>query len=257
MAFITGAYGGVGKCFAKLHADTGGDLILVGRNKEKLEEQASDIKKKYNINIHIIAADLSSAEAAERVYNTCHSKGWEVDYLINNAGFGGQGDFVRERPLQEDMNMIAVNVEALTRFCKLFIADMTERGRGRVLNVGSIASLVPGPLQAVYFATKAYVKSFSNALWQELKGTGVTVTCLMSGALSTGFASRGGLTKTRLFTNNPPPIKAAKAGYEAMLKGELNIVAGLPGIVRKMTGLLKLIPTKFTMNVVAKLQTPK
>lgn len=122
------------------------------------------------------------------MYYTCRDHGWEVDHLINNAGFGGQGDFVRERTMEQDINMIAVNVECTTRLCKLFLPDFIKRGSGKVLNVSSTAATMPGPLPAVYYATKAYVTSFSNALWRELQGTGVIVTALMPGAMQTGFA---------------------------------------------------------------------
>lgn len=123
-----------------------------------------------------------------------------MDYLINNAGFGGQGDFARERTMEQDMSMIAVNIETPTRICKLFLTDFIKRGNGRVLNVSSTAATMPGPLQAVYYATKAYVTSWSNALWRELQGTGVTVTALMPGAMQNGFASVGGLSDTKLFS---------------------------------------------------------
>ncbi len=256
-ALITGSYGGLGTCFAELHAKTGGGLILVGRNERKLKEQASYLINSFSIPVNIILSDLSQTESADYIYHTCRKNNWQVDYLINNAGFGGQGDFARERALEEDVDMIRVNIDTLTRLCKLFLSDMVEKGTGRVLNVGSIASLIPGPLQAVYFASKAYVKSFSNALWQELRNTGVSVTCLMPGALHTGFAVRGGLSDTKLFTNNPPPLNAAKSGYEAMLKGKMNVVAGLPAIYRIFVPLLNIIPTKWTIHFVEKLQTPK
>lgn len=153
-----------------------------GKKSEKLDEQADSIRKLYDVEVHTIAADLSSPDAAQLIYDTCKEKRWQVDYLINNAGFGGQGDFARERTMEQDMSMIAVNIETPTRLCKLFLPDFIKRGNGRVLNVSSTAATMPEPLQAVYYATKAYVTSWSNALWRELQGTGVTVTVLMPGA---------------------------------------------------------------------------
>lgn len=249
-ALITGSYGGLGTCFVKIHAGQGGNLILVGRSQSKLDEQAEAVKKEYGVEVHTIAADLSEPDAAQMIYNTCKENGWNVDYLINNAGFGGQGDFARERSMEQDMSMIAVNIETLTRMCKLFLPDFINRGSGKVLNVSSTAATMPGPLQAVYFASKAYVTSLSNALWRELKGTGVTVTALMPGAMKTGFISRGGLSDTKMFSNAVDPMNVAQKGYDGMVKGKLNIVAGLPGWQTPMMKLAPMFPKKAMLDFV-------
>ena len=249
-ALITGSYGGLGTCFANIHAANGGDLILVGRSQSKLDEQAEKVKKQYGVEAHTIAVDLSQPEAAQKIYDTCKENGWQVDYLINNAGFGGQGDFARERTMEQDMSMIAVNIETPTRLCKLFLPDFINRRSGRVLNVSSTAALTPGPLQAVYYATKAYVTSWSNALWRELKGTGVTVTALMPGAMQTGFANAGGLSDTKMFSNAVDPMAVAQDGYDGMMKGALNVVSGLPGWQTPMMKLAPLFPKKAMMNFV-------
>lgn len=156
-ALITGSTGGLGSCFVKIHAEQGGDLILVGMSEDKLTAQKKEVEEKYGVKAEYILADLSDPAKVENVYETCKKNSWQVDVLINNAGFGGQGDFARERTMQQDMSMIAVNVEAPTRLCKLFLPDMIERGAGKVLNVLSTAATMPGPLQAVYYATKADV----------------------------------------------------------------------------------------------------
>ena len=249
-ALITGSYGGLGTCFVNIHAGKGGDLILVGRSQKKLDEQAESVKQQYGVEVHTIAADLSSPDAAQSIYDTCKENNWQVDYLINNAGFGGQGDFARERTMEQDMSMIAVNIETPTRLCKLFLPDFIERGHGKVLNVSSTAATMPGPLQAVYYATKAYVTSWSNALWRELKGTGVTVTALMPGAMQTGFANAGGLSDTKLFANAVDPTAVAQDGYDGMLKGELNVTSGLPGCQKPMMTLAPLFPKKTMLNFV-------
>ena len=249
-ALITGSYGGLGTQFVKLHAQSGGNLILVGRSQAKLDEQKAEVEKAYHIHADTIAADLSKAEDVEKVYNTCKENGWTVDYLINNAGFGGQGDFARERSMAQDMSMIAVNVEAPTRLCKLFLPDFIKRGSGKVLNVSSTAATMPGPLQAVYYATKAYVTSWSNALWRELQGTGVTVTALMPGAMQTGFANAGGLSDTKLFANAVSPDAVAKDGYEGMLAGKLNVTSGLPGWQKPMMTFAPMFPKKTMLNFV-------
>lgn len=248
-ALITGSYGGLGTCFVKLHASSCGDLILVGRSQKKLDEQKAQVEKEYGVKVNTIAADLSKAEDVEKVYNTCKENGWVVDYLINNAGFGGQGDFARERTMEQDMSMIAVNIECVTRMCKLFLPDLIKC-KGKVLNVSSTAATMPGPHQAVYYATKAYVTSFSNALWRELKDTGVTVTALMPGAMQTGFANAGGLSDTKMFQNAVDPFKVAKDGYEGMIKGKLNVTSGLPGWQTPMMKLAPLFPKKAMLNFV-------
>lgn len=249
-ALITGSYGGLGTCFANIHAGKGGNLILVGRSQKKLDAQAEEMKAKYKIAVQTIAVDLSQPESAQVIYDTCKKNNWMPDIIINNAGFGGQGDFARERTMEQDLSMIAVNIEAPTRILKLFLPDMIARGSGKVLNVSSTASVMPGPLQAVYYATKAYVTSWSNALWRELKGTGVTVTALMPGAMQTGFANAGGLSDTKLFSNAVKPDDVAKAGYEGMLKGTLNVTAGLPGWQAPMMAMAPMFPKKTMLNFV-------
>lgn len=139
-ALITGSYGGLGTCFVNIHGAARGDLILVGRSQAKIDKQAAEAEKKYGVTAHTIAVDLSEPDTAQFIYDTCKQNGWQVDIIINNAGFGGQGDFARERTMEQDMSMIAVNVETPTRILKLFLPDMTKRGSGRVLNVSSTAA---------------------------------------------------------------------------------------------------------------------
>ncbi|MBR5164918.1 MAG: SDR family oxidoreductase [Ruminococcus sp.] len=249
-ALITGSTGGLGSCFVKIHAQTGGDLILVGQNETKLLAQKKEVEEKYKVKAEIIVADLTDASQVDNIFNTCKQNGWEVEYLINNAGFGGQGDFARERSMEQDISMIQVNVIAPTRLCKLFLPDFIKRGHGKVLNVSSTAATMPGPLQAVYYATKSYVTSWSNALWREVKGTGVTVTALMPGAMKTGFANAGGLSDTKLFANAVDPTKVAQDGYNGMMKGKLNVTSGLPGWQTPMMKLAPLFPKKAMLNFV-------
>ena len=196
----------------------------------KLDAQAKEAAAKYHVEIHTIATDLSKPEAAQIIYDTCQKKDWLPE--------------------------IAVNVETPTRILKLFLKDMIQRGNGKVLNVSSTAAVMPGPLQAVYYATKAYMTSFSNALWRELKDTGVTVTTLMPGAMSTGFANAGGLGDTALFAKatSPMPVAKAKAGYEGMEKGELNVIAGLVGAQKIFMPLSPVMPKKMLMNNVYDMQ---
>lgn len=254
-ALITGFYGGLGTCFTNIHAEKGGNLILIGRSQEKLNEQAESVKEKFGVEVHTIEIDLSIPDAAQIIYDTCRENNWTVDYLINNAGFGGQGDFARERTMEQDMSMIAVNIETPTRLCKLFLPDFISRGNGKVLNVSSTATTMPGPLQAVYYATKAYVTSWSNALWRELRGTGVTVTALMPGAMQTGFADAGGLSDTKLFANAVDPTAVAREGYEGMLDGKLNVTSGLISWQKPMMSLAPMFPKKMMLDFVYNQQT--
>lgn len=258
LALITGSYGGLGSCFAQIHASIGGDLILVGKDSTKLATQKQFLCKKYNkINVYTISADLSDKEQVTEVYRNCLQNNLKPDILINNAGFGGQGCFV-SRDKEEDMKMIEVNICALTLLCKLFLPDFVERGSGHVLNVSSIASLIPGPLQTCYFATKAYVSSFSNGIWQELKGSGVTLTCLMPGVMETGFISRGNLTNTKLFSyKSADPMKVAQEGYKAMLKGKMNIISGPTALEKLLMIFSPLLPKRPVLTIVEKLQARK
>nr|WP_298050857.1 SDR family oxidoreductase [uncultured Lachnoanaerobaculum sp.] len=256
-ALLTGSYGGLGSCLAKIHAKRGGDLILVGRSIKKLEEQKIELQKKYNIQIECIEADLSNEDAPQAIYDECKKNGWNVDYLINNAGFGGQGDFTRERTLDQDIQMMRVNMETPTRLMKLFLPDMVKRGSGKVLNVSSTAANMPGPLQAVYYATKAYLTSVSNAIWRELKGTGVTVTALMPGAMQTGFIQAGGLDKTPLFAHAVDPMAVAMAGYVGMLKGKLNVISGLAGVQKLGYPLMPIMPKTPMLDFVYEQQKTK
>lgn len=249
-ALITGSYGGLGTEFVNIHASSGGDLILVGRDKKKLDAQATEVKNKYGVKVSTIVADLSTAESSQQIFDACQEQDILPDYFINNAGFGGQGDFARERSMEQDLSMIAVNIESPTRLLKLFLPEMMKRGSGKVLNISSTAATTPGPLQAVYYATKAYVTSWSNALWREVQGTGVTVSCLMPGAMQTGFAAAGGLSDTKLFANAVSPTKVAQDGYNGMLKGEINVTSGLVSWQKPLISLSPLMPRRSLLNFV-------
>lgn len=253
-ALITGATGGLGKEFVKVFAGNGINLILVGRNPQKLQTLRNSVQKRYGIKVNSIAVDFTNDDAAETIYNETKKLGVQVDYLVNNAGLGGQGTFL-ERSFDQDINMAKVNMMVPTKLMKLFLRDMVNRNAGRVLNVSSSAALIPGPLQAEYYATKAYFTSLSNAVWYELKDTDVSVTALMPGAMDTGFAKAGGLTDTKMFANGVSPKKVAEEGYEAMLKGKMNVFAGLPGWQRPFVGLMPMMPKKATMGFVASQQS--
>ena len=221
-ALITGSYGGLGAAFAAEHAQRGGTLILSDLNGDRLKTQQEELERQFGVKVYAFPADLSRREETERLFDDCHAQGLSVDHLILNAGFGGQGTLA-ERPMEKDMAMIAVNVESTTRLLKLFLPEMLRRGFGRILLVSSVSAKIPGPRQAVYFASKAYLTSLGNAVWRELRGTGVTLTTAMPGILATDFAEKGRLEDTLLFSRRADPAKAAQKAYEAMLNGKMNV----------------------------------
>ncbi len=255
-ALITGGSSGIGKEFAHIHAEKGGDLVIVARSIKKLDELKAELESKYKINVFVIEKDLTAKDAAREVYQTVVNAGISVDYLINNAGFGGIGAFA-DRDLDEDLNMIQLNVVVLTALTHHFLQDFIKRNSGRILNVSSTASLMPGPLQAVYFATKAYVTSFSNALSEELSETKITVTTLMPGATETGFGAKSGMDKTELFATTADARTVAQDGYNAMLNGELEVISGLSFTQKLLFKAMPFVPKKLLLNKVKKMQEVK
>lgn len=248
-ALITGATSGIGKELAYIHAQKHGDLVLVARNIDELKKIKLDIEDRFRVEVYIIKKDLTYLNAAQEIYAEIKQENIEIDYLINNAGFGGIGKF-NKRALYDDLNMIQLNVVALTALTHLFLNDFVAKNAGKILNVSSTASLVPGPMQAVYYATKAFVTSFSNALWQELKDTNVTVTNLMPGATKSNFGKVSGMDKTSLFTNTAKAYSVALDGYTAMLNGDLNIVSGLTFSQKIALKLSAIMPKKTVLNII-------
>lgn len=253
LALITGSLGGLGSAFARLHAERQGDLILVDLDRERLEAQKRSFASVYGVNVHTIAADLSSLNEVGKVFRACIDRNLLPDFLILNAGFGGQGDFTN-RPAQKDLAMLRVNAEAPTLLLKSFLPELVKRGSGRVLLVSSLTAKMPGPLQAVYFASKAYLTSLGNALWRELKDTGVTCTTLMPGVLDTDFADKAHAAGTKLFAKRVPPSLAAEKGYRGMLKGALNVTAAVPGLQKLLVPFLPILPRRLLLEVIYRMQ---
>ncbi len=219
-ALITGASNGIGLELAKIHVQKGGDVVLVARSKEKLEQLAQELTAEYGVKAWVIAQDLSEPNAAQAIFAQTEVQGITVDILINNAGFGGHGRFF-ERDLAKEQQMIQVNITTLTELSHFYLKGMVERRRGKILNVSSTAGFLPGPLQAVYYATKAYVTSFSQAIAEEVAEFGVTVTALCPGAVATGFVNAGDLQGVDAWKNAKSAQSVAEYGYKAMEKGEL------------------------------------
>lgn len=253
-ALITGASSGLGYDFAKLMAKDNIDLILVARNKQKLEEDAIELKK-HGVEVDVIVSDLSKPGAPDTVYAHVQTLGKKVDILVNNAGVGMFGKFV-ENDLEQEMDMLYLNINSLTHLTKLFLKGMSERGHGKILNVASTAAFQPGPLMAVYYASKAYVLSFSEAIENELKGSGVTVSALCPGPTKTNFADRADLGKSKLFDKGAMDSQAvAKIGYEGFMKGKSVIIPG--GQNRLMANSVRLIPRKLATHIVRNVQKEK
>ncbi len=252
-ALITGASSGIGAEFARIHAATGGDLVLVARREEALNALKDELQSQHNIAVTVIPADLNDETAPQQIFSTVQQLGIDIDILINNAGFGGRGLF-HERDWDQDRSMIQVNIVALSALTRLFVPVFVAKNAGRILNVSSTASLMPGPLQAVYYATKAFVTSFSNALAEELSGTNITVTALLPGATDTGFSAASDLQGTDLFAGAVPPHGVAQAGYNAMMAGKMDVIAGLPLGQRIMVKLMPLLPKKMILKQIRAMQ---
>lgn len=255
-ALITGASAGIGRELAILHAERGGDLVVVARRQEQLEGLKMELESRHDVEVRVIVSDLTDRSAPSAIYQQLKDDGVEIDFLINNAGFGGVGKFY-ERDWNDDLSMIHLNILALTELSRLFLPDMVARRSGRILNVSSTASLMPGPLQAVYFATKAFVTSLSNALAYELRGTGVTVSALLPGATGTEFARVSGLERSPLFQKTASARRVAEEGYNGMLAGQLNIISGLSLWQRFRLAFVPFMPKSIVMSEVRKLQQPR
>jgi len=252
-ALITGASSGIGKEFAEIHAERGGDLIIIARSGDKLREIKNELESKYAISVFVIEKDLTEEGAIQEIYNQVREEGLQVDYLINNAGFGGVGAF-HKRDIKSDLSMIDLNVKALTEMTHVFLQDFINRRNGKILNVSSTASLMPGPMQAVYFATKAYVPSFSNALAEELSEMNVTVTNLMPGATETEFGKVSGMDKTPMFQKTASARTVAEDGYNGMMEGKLDVISGLTFSQKAMMAFLPITPKKIVLKQIKNMQ---
>ena len=219
-ALITGASSGIGAALARIHAAKGGDVVLVARSEVPLNRLKAELERAHGIEATVLVVDLSKADSAATIFAATEAAGIQVDILINNAGFGGHGKF-HERDLARDQAMMQVNMVTLTNLTHLYLQGMVARNDGKILHVGSTAGFMPGPMQAVYYATKAYVLSFSQAIAQELSGTNVTSTVLAPGAVATGFVKAGDLDGVDMWDGAATPESVAQCGYDAMMKGRL------------------------------------
>lgn len=225
-ALITGASAGIGSELAKLFAADKHDVVLVARRQDRLQALAQELERTHGIRAHALACDLASAGAVTALVKQLAERGLEIDFLVNNAGFGTLGPF-SERELEREVAMIELNVTAVVRLTRELVAPMLARRRGRILTVGSTAGFQPGPYMATYYATKAFVNSFSEALAYELRGTGVSATLLCPGPTLTEFGEISGVAKSALFSASVAnAADVARTGYRAMHAGKVVAIYG-------------------------------
>jgi short-subunit dehydrogenase len=238
---ITGASSGIGLHLAHEFAEHGHPLILVAPGQSELESLKIELEKKHGVKVEVIAKDLEKPDAAREIYVAVEQLGETVEILVNNAGHGMRGKSW-EIPIDEDISTVRLNIEAALRLTKLFIQPMVERGQGKILNVASIAGFEPGPMLAVYHASKAFVLSWSEALTIELEDTGVSVTALCPGATDTDFFPKADMVAVKAFqgSNVMAPQDVARVGYEGLMKGELFVVPG--GMNKMLVAARRILP---------------
>jgi hypothetical protein len=252
-ALITGASNGIGLDFARLFAEGGYDVVLVARSESKLKELASELSSRHGVSARAVAADLTDPAAPRQLMERLKAEGVQVDVLVNNAGYGGYGAFA-ETDLEFELKMIQLNISALTALSKAVLPGMLARKSGRILNVASTAAFQPGPLMAVYYATKAYVLSFSEALANETQGTGVSVTCLCPGPTKTGFQQMAKMEDSKLAKSKDimDSLSVARVGYEALHQGQTVVI---PGFMNKMMAQsVRFLPRTAVTRLVRKVQ---
>ena len=251
-ALITGASSGIGYELALLFAQDHYDCILVARSQEKLAELAARLQSEFRVEALVLARDLSKPTAVDEIYEEVTARSMPVDALVNDAGFPVFGLFA-QTDLQAELDMLQVNVVALTALTKLFLKGMVERRSGRILNLASTAAFEPGPLMAVYYASRAYVLSFTEALANELRGTGVTATALCPGPTHTGFQKRGEMEDARLVQGNIADARSvALAGYRGMMAGKTIVI---PGFTNKLVPwVVRFSPRRVVPAVVRRMQ---
>lgn len=253
-ALVTGASGGIGQVIAEQFAKDRIDLVIVARNAQQLEANAAQWRQQYGVRVTAIARDLSEVGAAKKLADEVIGQGIKVNYLVNNAGYGSYGIFA-ESNLNYEVAMMRLNMEALTVLTKLFLPDIIRR-RGKILNLASTASFQPGPFMAVYYATKAYVLSFSEAIAAELENTGVTVTALCPGPTASGFQDKAALHESALVKGKrlPSAQEVGVAGYRAMQRGRRVYIPGVMNWLLAQS--VRFTPRRLVTAVVKQMSKP-
>jgi len=249
---ITGASSGIGHELALLFARDGFDCVITARRVDRLEALAEQVRREHRVRVSVIAADLADPGSPERIFAAIQAAGMEIDVLVNNAGFPTYGHF-SELDSRAELDELQVNVVALTHLTKLFLPGMVERRDGRILNLASTAAFEPGPLMAVYYASKAYVLSFSQALGNELAGTGVSITALCPGITRTGFQEAGAMGDSRLVQGRmADAASVALVGYRGVMARKSVVI---PGFANKLVPLaVRLAPRSVVTRMVRRAQ---
>lgn len=254
-ALITGGTSGIGYELAKCFAEDGYNLVLVARTEEDLQRSSSELSRQFGVQVTAIAKDLFQQNAPSELYDEVKGKSLTIEVLVNDAGQGQYGLFV-EQDLQRLLEIIQLNVVSLTSLTHLFLKDMVARNKGKILQLASIASELPGPYQAVYHATKAYVLQLTEGLISELKDTGVTLTSLQPGATDTDFFNKANMLNSKILDSGlSDPAKVAKDGYQALMKGDDKVVSGLKNKI--MVGMSNVIPDDKVADQMNQMQGPK
>lgn len=255
VALVTGASAGLGRELARLFAADGQALVLVARRRERLDELAGELRALGAPAVHVVADDLADPAAPARIEAAVEGAGLALDVLVNNAGFGSNGAFA-ELDAARELSMVQVNVAALVDLTRRFLPGMIARGRGRVLNLGSTAGFQPGPYMATYYATKAFVNSFTEAIAYELRGTGVTATVSCPGATATEFGDVAGNGRSALFSlGAADATTVAREAYLAMRAGKPRVVHGVTNVVAAQLG--RLSPRAAVVATAARLNRPR
>jgi short-subunit dehydrogenase len=254
-ALITGATEGIGYELTKLFAADGYNLVIVARTEDMLQQRATEFSNQYGIEVITIAKDLFDPEAAFDLYNEVKAKGITINVLVNDAGQGQYGLFV-ESDIHRLLEIIQLNISSLTVLTHLYLQDMVARNEGKILQLASIASELPGPWQAVYHATKAYVLHLTEALIREVKDTNVTITALQPGATDTDFFNKASMQESKILDSKlSDPAKVAKDGYEALMKGDDKVVSGFKN--KAMVAGSNIMPDTMVAAQMDKMQEPK
>jgi short-subunit dehydrogenase len=252
-ALITGASSGIGYELAQVFARHKYNLVLVARNEEKLKDIANKFQEKFDILIKIIVKDLTLPDAPTKIFQELQQERINIDVLVNNAGFATYG-FFWETDLKAEMQMMQLNMVALTHLSKLFLKEMVARQQGKILNIASTAAFQPGPLMAVYYATKAYVLSFSEALANELIGTGVTITALCPGPTESGFQARANMERSKLVSGKKimDAKTVAEIGYRSLMNNQTVVIPGLKNQLLALS--IRFTPRNLVSKIVRSMQ---
>ncbi|MBK6264061.1 SDR family oxidoreductase [Marivirga sp. S37H4] len=253
-ALITGATSGIGYELAKLFAKDQYNLVIVARHEADLKKAASEFRKE-GVKVETITKDLFKKEAASEIYEEVKNRGITINVLVNNAGQGEFGKFI-ENNLQDELEIIQLNIVATVALTKYFIRDMMQAGEGKILNLSSIAGKVPGPYQAVYHGTKAFIQFFTEAVRSEMKDTGISLTALLPGATDTDFFNKADMESSKILEQDlADPAKAAEDGYKALMNGEAMVISGFKNKMQVAMG--NMMPDNKSADMMGKQQKPK